>query len=155
MIRQISHYPCQSRIVEYRNTGPAPADLCGDRYDRGDTWQVKQDEDQKGEGRCRGEIPACDQPLGEGRRVEFGFRGVALFRIEHAERADDDLFGRQARENGDAGFPVQAERFEYGRTCLADLSQVGVFIMFLHSFCRGGCVRRRIITQEPDRHRSD
>ena len=124
MIRQISHYPCQSRIVEYRNTGPAPADLCGDRYDRGDTWQVKQDEDQKGEGRCRGEIPACDQPLGEGRRVEFGFRGVALFRIEHAERADDDLFGRQARENGDAGFPVQAERFEYGRTCLADLSQV-------------------------------
>ena len=37
MIRQISHYPCQSRIVEYRNTGPAPADLCGDRYDRGDT----------------------------------------------------------------------------------------------------------------------
>mgnify|MGYP000724257200 CR=1 FL=1 len=52
-------------------------------------------------------------------RVEFGFRGVALFRIEHAERADDDLFGRQARENGDAGFPVQTERFEYGRTCLA------------------------------------
>lgn len=137
MIRQISQYPCQSRIVECRNTGPAPADLCGDRYDRGDTWQVKQDEDQEGEGRCRGEIPACDQPLGEGRGVEFGFRCVVLFRIEHAERADDDLFGRQARENGDAGFPVQAERFEYGRTCLADLSQVGVFIMFLRSFCKG------------------
>ena len=61
----------------------------------------------------------------------------------------------QARENSDAGFPVQAERFEYGRTCLPDLSQVGIFIMFLRRFCRGGCVRRRIITQEPDSYRSD
>lgn len=62
----------------------------------------------------RGEIPACDQPLGEGRRVEFGFRGVALFRMRHAERADDvSLAGRPVRIA--CWLSVQAEQFEYGQ----------------------------------------
>ena len=58
------------------------------------------------------------------------------------------FFGRKARENGDARFPVQSERSEYRFAAFAQAAEVGVFIM-------GRCIAvvigtLRVVAQEPD-----
>ena len=95
--------------------------------------------------RRRREIAAFAQCLRQRRIV-----GRRILRIEHAERADDDLLGRHARQNRHARLPVQAERFDSRLAPAPQLSQIGVFIVFDLRFARYGTGE---ITQEPDEER--
>ena len=72
--------------------------------------------------------------------------GGRNFGVEHAQRADDDLLGRESRKQGHAGLPVESQRAEDRLAPFAEASEVGIFVV---RFAPGGLLRAGIVTQEP------
>ena len=85
-------------------------------------------------------------------RLRLAVRCRNLFGIEHAERRDDNLLGRDARQQRHARLPVEPQRREDRFADLADPPEVGVGIVGRPVAAH---LLAGIVAQKPDDERSD
>ena len=108
-VYQERYQPCQYEGVEDGEPCPAFPRLAAQGGDGGNTGEVEQGEEHEAEGGN-----GCERRRGDIAAVEYRHRG------------DDSLLGRQTRQQADRHLPIEAQRAQYRRYCLAYHCQIGV-----------------------------